>query len=144
MQKQDLRRATAALLCGVMLLCTGCKQKQVTLESTDLSDQVAEQTVSASDIVNFTLPRKGEEIVVMTIQDYGDVNIRLFPEESPKGVENFKKLVESGFYDELIFHRVVDGFVIQGGDPRGNGTGGVDAWGSSTGFEQTISGHLCR
>ena len=144
MQKHDLRRATAVLLCGAMLLCTGCKQKTVTLESNDNAGQVAEQTLSASDIVNFTLPQKGEEIVVMTIKDYGDVKIKLFPEETPKCVENFKELVKSGFYDELIFHRVVDGFVIQGGDPKGNGTGGVDAWGSETGFAQTISGHLCH
>lgn len=144
MRKQDLRRASAVLLCGAMLLSTGCKQKTVTLESTDYTDQVTGQSVSASDVVNFTLPQKGEEIVVLTIKDYGDVKIKLFPEETPKGVENFKKLVESGFYDELIFHRVVDSFVIQGGDPKGNGTGGVDAWGSDTGFAQTISGHLCH
>ena len=68
--------------------------------------------------------QKGEEIVVMTIEGYGDVKIRLFPEESPKGVENFKTLVKNGFYDELIFHRVIDGFMIQGGDPKGDGTGG--------------------
>lgn len=144
MRKQDLRCLSAVLLSGAMLLATGCKQKTVTLETTDPAGQIEEQSVSVGDIVNFTAPQKGEEIVVMTIKDYGDVKIRLFPEESPKGVENFKKLVESGFYDELIFHRVVDGFVIQGGDPKGNGTGGVDAWGSSTGFEQTISGHLCH
>lgn len=144
MRKQDLRRASAVLLCGAMLLSTGCKQKTVTLETTDNTDQIAGQFIPASDVVNFTLPQKGEEIVVMTIKDYGDVKIKLFPEETPKGVENFKKLVESGFYDELIFHRVVDSFVIQGGDPKGNGTGGVDAWGSDTGFAQTISGHLCH
>ena len=145
MRKHDLRRASAALFCTAMLLsATGCKQKTVTLESTDMNDQLSEQTVSASDIVNFTLPQKGEEIAVLTIKDYGDVKIKLFPEETPKGVENFKKLIESGFYDELIFHRVEDNFVIQGGDPKGNGTGGVDAWGSNTGFEQTLSGHLCH
>lgn len=144
MQKYDFRRTSAVLLCGTMLLLTGCKQKTVTLESTDYTDQVDEQIVSSSDIVNFTLPQKGEEIAVLTIKGYGDVKIKLFPEETPKGVENFKKLVESGFYDELIFHRVVDSFVIQGGDPKGNGTGGVDAWGSNTGFEQTISGRLCH
>lgn len=147
MRKQFLIRAAAILLCGAVTACalTACKQKQVTLESTDLSDQLAEQTLSpTSGIVNFTLPEIGEEIVVMTIRDYGDVKIKLFPEETEKGVENFKQLVESGFYDELIFHRVVDGFVIQGGDPKGNGTGGVDAWGSETGFAQTISSHLCH
>ena len=96
--------------------------------------------------LDFYVFKDGEEIAKVRAMSIGggDVKIKLFPEETPKGVENFKKLVESGFYDELIFHRVVDSFVIQGGDPRGNGTGGVDAWGSNTGFEQTISGRLCH
>lgn len=143
MRTHTFKRISVVLLCGAMLLGTGCKQKTITLETNDHNAAVNEQ-LSSTDIVNFTLPQKGEEIAVFTIKDYGDVKIKLFPEETPKGVENFKTLVESGFYDELIFHRVVDGFVIQGGDPRGDGTGGVDAWGSKTGFEQTISGHLCH
>ena len=48
----------------------------------------------------------------------------LYPDIAPKSVENFVKLAESGFYDGLTFHRIVPGFVIQGGDPLGNGTGG--------------------
>lgn len=52
--------------------------------------------------------------------------IQLFPEYAPKTVENFKSLVKSGFYDGLTFHRIVEGFVAQGGDPEGNGTGGSD------------------
>lgn len=52
--------------------------------------------------------------------------IQLFPEYAPKTVENFKSLVKAGFYDGLTFHRVIDGFMAQGGDPNGNGTGGSD------------------
>ncbi len=52
--------------------------------------------------------------------------IQLFPEYAPKTVENFKSLVKSGFYDGLTFHRIVEGFVAQGGDPEGNGKGGSD------------------
>ena len=48
----------------------------------------------------------------------------LYPDVAPKSVQNFVKLAESGFYDGLTFHRIVPGFVIQGGDPQGNGTGG--------------------
>ena len=55
----------------------------------------------------------------------GDVmKAELYPEIAPETVANFEKLVKSGFYDGLTFHRVIPGFMIQGGDPRGNGTGG--------------------
>jgi cyclophilin family peptidyl-prolyl cis-trans isomerase len=54
----------------------------------------------------------------------GDVAIQLFPEDAPRTVENFTKLAQDGFYDGLIFHRVIPDFMIQGGDPKGDGTGG--------------------
>ena len=142
MRKRLLTRAAAAVCCGAVALfvLSACEQKQVVLDS-DVIEQYAVE-LGADGNLNYTMPEQGEEIVVMTIEGYGDVKIRLFPEESPKGVENFKTLVKNGFYDELIFHRVIDGFMIQGGDPKGDGTGGIDAWGSSTGFEQTISPKL--
>ncbi|MFH0776971.1 MAG: peptidylprolyl isomerase [Patescibacteria group bacterium] len=59
----------------------------------------------------------------------GDIWLRLFPESTPKTVENFVGLSERGFYDGLIFHRVIPDFMIQGGDPLGNGTGGESIWG---------------
>ena len=54
----------------------------------------------------------------------GIIDIELFEDKAPKTTENFIKLVEKGFYDGLIFHRVIDGFMIQGGCPKGDGTGG--------------------
>ncbi len=62
--------------------------------------------------------------VIKTVK--GDITIKLLKEDAPKHVENFIKLAESGFFNGLTFHRVVPGFVIQGGDPLGNGTGGPD------------------
>lgn len=56
--------------------------------------------------------------------DKGTINLELFDEDAPKTVENFIKLSQSGFYDGLSFHRVIPNFVIQGGCPKGNGTGG--------------------
>jgi cyclophilin family peptidyl-prolyl cis-trans isomerase len=56
--------------------------------------------------------------------NHGDIKVELFDEDAPKTVENFKKLARDGFYDGVVFHRVIRGFMIQGGDPTGTGTGG--------------------
>jgi peptidylprolyl isomerase/peptidyl-prolyl cis-trans isomerase B (cyclophilin B) len=61
---------------------------------------------------------------VITLESGGEICVELFPEDAPRTVENWVGLARKGFYDGLSFHRVVPGFVVQGGDPRGNGTGG--------------------
>ena len=63
-------------------------------------------------------------MVRITMQDGGVIALELYPETAPISVENFVKLARDGFYDGVIFHRVVPGFVIQGGDPTGTGMGG--------------------
>ncbi|MBO1002025.1 peptidylprolyl isomerase [Pseudogracilibacillus auburnensis] len=63
-------------------------------------------------------------IVTMTMENGGVVQMELYPDIAPNTVNNFISLVEAGFYDGLIFHRVIPSFMIQGGDPEGNGTGG--------------------
>lgn len=63
-------------------------------------------------------------IVTMKISDYGTIKIELYPKYAPNTVANFVNLVESGFYNDNTFHRLVPGFVLQGGDPDGDGTGG--------------------
>ena len=62
--------------------------------------------------------------VMITMEDGGEIVVELIPEYAPKTVANFLELVNSGFYDGLTFHRIVPGFVIQGGDPEGTGMGG--------------------
>jgi peptidyl-prolyl cis-trans isomerase B (cyclophilin B) len=62
--------------------------------------------------------------IKMEIENIGDITLELFPSVAPITVENFLTLVDSSFYDGLIFHRVIKGFMIQGGDPQGNGMGG--------------------
>ena len=105
----------AALVSAVMLTAfTGC-QKEIEIEE--------------KPILNYTAPEEGEEIVVISVKDMGDIKIKLFPELLPEACENFTTLAKNGYYDELIFHRVIEGFMIQGGDPKGDGTGGESCWG---------------
>lgn len=68
----------------------------------------------------------GNHHAVIDIKDYGIIKVELNADEAPITVTNFVKLAKAGFYDGLTFHRIIDGFMIQGGDPEGNGTGGSD------------------
>lgn len=73
-------------------------------------------------------PVKGEEIVIFKTNK-GVIKFRLFEEAAPKAVENFKGLVKKGYYNGTKFHRVIDNFMIQGGDPTATGMGGESIWG---------------
>lgn len=68
----------------------------------------------------------GKHHIEIQVKDYGIIKAELDGDAAPITVANFLKLAESGFYDGLTFHRIIDGFMIQGGDPKGNGTGGAD------------------
>ena len=71
---------------------------------------------------------KVEEPKATIKTNHGDIKIQLFPEQAPMTVENFVRLAQKGYYDKTIFHRVISDFMIQGGDPEGNGTGGTSIW----------------
>ena len=95
---------------------------------------------SSSMALNQTAkPEKGEQIVVMETSK-GTLKIRLFPTQAPKTVENFVGLAKKGYYNGLIFHRVIPDFMIQGGDPTGTGRGGKSLWGGQ--FEDEFSPNL--
>lgn len=82
--------------------------------------------------------QQGTTAVLKTNQ--GEIKIQLFPEQAPMTVENFIRLAQKGYYDGTIFHRVISDFMIQGGDPEGNGTGGESIWGHP--FEDELSREL--
>ena len=63
-------------------------------------------------------------VVVIKVKNYGDITVKLDRTQAPITVDNFMKLVNEKFYDGLTFHRIIDTFMIQGGDPKGDGTGG--------------------
>ena len=90
----------------------------------DMSAVKAE--IDSMEVADFTETTQTTEYVKVTIKHYGDVVIRLRSDIAPITVANFQKLVGEGFYNGLTFHRIMQGFMIQGGDPKGDGTGGSD------------------
>ncbi|MGG5303103.1 cyclophilin type peptidyl-prolyl cis-trans isomerase [Enterococcus pernyi] len=81
---------------------------------------------------------KGPKALIKT--NRGDITVKLFPELAPKTVQNFVELAKKGYYDGVIFHRVIPDFMIQGGDPTGTGMGGESIYGES--FEDEFSREL--
>lgn len=94
-----MKKLGIILIC-IIFLCCGCGKK----ESEDLL--------------------KGKYQAEIVVKDYGTIELELDADIAPITVTNFVTLVEAGFYDNLTFHRIISGFMIQGGDPEGNGTGG--------------------
>ncbi len=78
--------------------------------------------------------------VLVCETNQGSFEITLYPDRAPKTCENFLKLAEKNYYNGTIFHRVIKGFMVQGGDPSGNGTGGQSIWGKN--FEDEFSSTL--
>ncbi|MEM8799835.1 MAG: peptidylprolyl isomerase [Pseudomonadota bacterium] len=79
--------------------------------------------------IAFAMPARAQDLentLYLDLTSGGRVQILMFPDKAPKHVERIKLLTRRGFYDGLIFHRVIDGFMAQGGDPLGNGTGGSE------------------
>jgi len=81
-------------------------------------------------------PSIGEEIAIIHT-NYGDISLRFFPDAAPLAVENFLTHARNGYYDGVIFHRIIPNFMIQGGDPTGTGMGGESIWGHN--FEDEVS-----
>lgn len=73
-------------------------------------------------------PSQAQNNLVVIETNQGNIVVKLLPEVAPKATENFLSLAEKGYYNDVIFHRVIKGFMIQGGDPTGTGTGGQSKW----------------
>ncbi|MBQ8683845.1 MAG: peptidylprolyl isomerase [Clostridia bacterium] len=86
-----------------------------------------------------SLPTQGDVVAIMHTS-MGDISIRLFPEHCPKTVENFTTHAKNGYYDGIVFHRVIKDFMIQGGDPTATGCGGESIWGRN--FQDEFSPEL--
>lgn len=123
-------KIVSILLMSVAIVLTGCQKE---------STQQAEQTQQAQ-VDDFM---SGKHHIEINVKDYGCIKVELDADIAPISVTNFMNLAESGFYDGLTFHRIIDGFMIQGGDPLGNGTGGsqqtIKGEFASNGYENPLS-----
>ena len=124
----------AALL--AIVITAGCSA-----ESESKADDQDSASPSKQDNEQAT-PEGKKPIVTITMENDDQIKLELYPEIAPNTVANFISLADKGFYDGLIFHRVIPGFMIQGGDPLGNGTGGpgyaIKGEFSSNGFQNDL------
>ena len=117
--------ALLAVLCLSLGLLAGCGNSGKTNDNETGSAPIGDEPSDSEQMDNAEL-LSGKHHVEIEVQDYGTVSVELDADAAPITVTNFVKLANEGFYDGLTFHRVVAGFVLQGGDPEGNGTGGSD------------------
>ena len=118
-----------------LVLLASCQRMPDGVEDV-VSEPVHGTIVEASglDLLQGGLPQAGDTLVTLHT-NMGDITLRLFPDEAPMAYENFVTHARNGYYDGVIFHRILEGFMIQGGDPEGTGTGGESIWGHGFGPE---------
>ncbi len=144
------------ILTGMLFVLSGCESSnnsntitntvststENTVESTNTNETENEESeglkvdYKANAEKQMAMPQKGEQVAIMHVKDFGDIKIKFFPEVAPKAVENFITHAKEGYYNGVIFHRVMQEFMIQGGDPEGTGFGGESIWGK--GFELEV------
>ena len=159
MKRRFLAVCCAAVLTAGLLAGCGGSEKETKTESTVTGDELSdgedtekeestdEQTSADADadevILDVSQPLSGVHHAEMIVKDYGTIDLELDADTAPVTVTNFVKLVQDHFYDGLTFHRIIQGFMMQGGDPLGNGTGGseekIKGEFSNNGVENDIS-----
>lgn len=127
-------------------MLAGCGSKTDTTETTEATSAADETSDGAADTADTSEDGElltGLHHVTIDVQDYGTISLELDADTAPISVTNFINLANEGFYDGLTFHRIISGFMIQGGDPNGNGTGGsektIKGEFSANGVENDIS-----
>lgn len=130
-------------------MLAGCGSKTDTTDTTETTEETSaadETSDGAADTADTSEDGElltGLHHVTIDVQDYGTISLELDADTAPISVTNFINLANEGFYDGLTFHRIISGFMIQGGDPNGNGTGGsektIKGEFSANGVENDIS-----
>ena len=120
-----------SLALALVLVCScaalaGCANNtnSTTSSKTESAATQAATTAAATTAAESDVTPVAGATAVIDVKDYGTITVELYPDVAPITVENFVSLAKKGFYDGLTFHRIIKGFMIQGGDPLGNGTGG--------------------
>ena len=122
----------------LLLTLTGCGEEQATSKkTTNTSNTVQNKTKEDSKVSvdynqsaqkQMAKPEAGQTVAIIHVKNYGDVKVKFFEDVAPKAVENFTTHAKEGYYNGVIFHRVIKEFMIQGGDPEGTGMGGESIW----------------
>lgn len=146
MKKMTVWLLTLAFAATMLAGCGSKTDTTDTTETTEATSAADETSDGAADTVDTS---ENEELltglhhVTIDVQDYGTISLELDADTAPISVTNFINLANEGFYDGLTFHRIISGFMIQGGDPNGNGTGGsektIKGEFSANGVENDIS-----
>lgn len=145
MKRNKLIIASASLMATLLLFGACGNGNTNSLKGTKASTETSTSQKEKVDLNSLELPQLNPEVaeneaLVEMVTTEGNIKIKLFPEQAPKTVENFLTHAKDGYYDGVIFHRVINNFMIQGGDPDGTGMGGESIWGDS--FEDEISNQL--
>lgn len=120
-----LSKCIALMLVATMAL-TGCSKKNNNVEKASGGQ--------------FDAPQAGDTVAEIVVKDFGSIKVKFFADKAPKAVENFVTHAKEGYYDGVTFHRIINEFMIQGGDPEGTGMGGESIWGEN--FEDEFSDDL--
>lgn len=153
MERKLIYLILAIILLGVVFILSGCSEKndkktttQNKSNTTSNSSKNTTNNNTSTDISKIdyesaaekqmAMPEEGNTIAIIHVKNFGDITVRFFDEVAPKAVENFVEHSKAGYYDGVKFHRVMNEFMIQGGDPLGNGRGGESIWGK--GFAEEL------
>lgn len=139
-RKANMRKIIATgCLMAAMTLCVGCSSaKDGSKDTTKATTETKMKVQSKYKVPKITAAKKtdqladaqkGETIVTMKVKGYGEMQFKFFMKKAPLAVKNFVTLASNGYFDGQIFHRVINDFMIQSGDPTGTGTGGESIWG---------------
>ena len=115
-----MKKIITSVLLVALVVLTGCNAKDTnSTSSTNTATVVKDEGMKSTDII----------VVLETTQ--GNIELKMFPDVAPLAVENFTTHAKDGYYNGLIFHRIIKNFMIQGGDPTGTGAGGESIWNKS-------------